>query len=1267
MSDSASHIVAELRAMFTRCHRVRDRLPGPVACAARLFVFSLLVSLAILAAAGVMQTLPASGEQRLPSAVSPFSFAAASSDAPRGVEIVERGGYPELRVDGQPFFIHSAAFFYDRIPRDLWEPMLDRYKRLGINTIDIYIPWNWHEPREGEFDFDGHTNPRRDLRSLLALIAEKRLRLIARPGPEILNEWRHGGYPGWLLERPEYKMNPLDWIEGRYAPLDNLNAHNAEAAAQGWLDNSTHMREARIWMTAVARELAPYSSNRMLHARDQTGDGPHDAGGPLLFVQVGDDFAIERTNTVGTAFWRYVEDLRTMLKDGGLDVPVFINPTDMRVSAAGSAQTPPIGAMGQWYMHPRKPGEPGSGASLLNANDAAEIELFTEELKTQPDFPPVMIEYQAGWYTPADDDRPLPDPPSNTLLSSRLLMANGIHGFNYFPLQDTYTPAGYSVPWANRSYRWDAALSPEGDPQPRIQAVRRNAEFLNLWGPLLAASHKRADFGIIYPLGAYPQDLLKPEDVLSVSGAVMRIERVADLSMLSSELLDPEFQPVDELLRDPLLLLPVFDPAKPQFQLSARAQRRIVDYVRRGGTLVVFPGRPSGAVIGELWKDAQTLPATANATIGAEWKSGKGEVIQSSSDFYSWISLDQSFTAGRAAEAFGSASRVLGDFLSAAGSQRAVKFSRPERAADLIASEIVTDKGTGLLGDRTSGQGFLSVTNLSGSHAAAGTVRFLSPSESARGNGDNYLSIEISVPPRESLLLPLELPVCASNAKQALCSDTISSAGAEFLGAQREEKRLNLDFYVPARAEVNLHLTEKPFHVWLDETDTRPISTWTPADQEFHLTIPRGAAPTFRRTLKLEMAALPHFKKAKALSRAPSEDLDCYVANAVSLPTGGAAFIRTYPALIVPDANQKINVLLLAENRNEDAGGTVDLSLSKPLHGPRSMTIPAGGTVSAVIEFRKADLTEGGSALSADHLFHAAIQLRIGHDHRAIPVVVLLHAPGAQEHYRFDFDRDGADEWVLENDNLRLVVSPESGGRAIALTAKLTGESLSTSVGLLRDNFSFTENPPGISEARRRGRYGLFNRPYAAEWGGNAALPTLVMHYDAPDVFPSGATIEKTVQLAGGDTVRVDYQVALHRAPSEQGAARSQPQSFIAVNSFPAEAENGTPTRFCWQRKPPEKGVTADEKSFGTRDDQICRDFVPDGDSITVPAGTTAVEVHTQARPTIEVAWDCGENCGRMTIDPKYFSALFRLEFPPLTPGAPAAKYSVRIRVLDVP
>ena len=355
------------------------------------------------------------------SSIGSFANAISGNSAAGGLEIVENGGYPELRVDGKPFFIHSAAFFYYRIPVDQWEHLLQVYRSYGINTIDLYIPWNWHEPKEGEIDFDGHTNPRRNLRALLALIESANLRLIARPGPEIGNEWKYGGYPGWLLERPEYKMDPIDWIEGRYAPLDDLMASDAEAAAEGWLANPTHMEKSREWLTAVAKELAKYSARRVVHfEKDEKAAAARDVSGPLLFVQLGDDFAIGRSNRVGPNFWRYVESLRSAVEAGGVTVPVFINPTDMRVSASGSDRERPIGVMGQWYLE-RRP-ENAGGVRRFTASDAAEVEFFTEELKTQPAFPPVMIEYQAGWYTPGDDDGPMASPPENTLLSSRLLI-----------------------------------------------------------------------------------------------------------------------------------------------------------------------------------------------------------------------------------------------------------------------------------------------------------------------------------------------------------------------------------------------------------------------------------------------------------------------------------------------------------------------------------------------------------------------------------------------------------------------------------------------------------------------------------------------------------------------------------------------------------------------------------------------------------------------------------------------------------------------------
>jgi len=1184
----------------------------------------------------------------------------------RRVEIVEHGGYPELRVDGVPFFIHSAAFFYYRIPRDQWERLLREYRALGINTLDLYIPWNWHELQDGEFDFEGRTNPRRNLRALLALLAEQGFKLIARPGPEILNEWKHGGFPAWLVERPEYKMNPIDWAEGRYAPLDNLNPHDAEAAARGWLENSTHMEYARRWLTTVARELAPYSAGRVFHAGSEDIAPPaHEASGPLIFIQLGDDLAEGRTNRAGPEFWRYVEALRQALEAGGADVPVFINPTDARVAAAGSRLAPPIGVMGQWYIEAREASESRRGH--LTAGNAAEIEFFSEELKTHPAFPPALIEYQAGWYTPGDDDRPFSTPAETTLLSSRLFIANGIHGINYFPLQDTYTPAGYSVPWANRSYRWDAALGPDGDAQPRLAAVKRNAAVLRRWGQGLAASHKRADFGIIYPMGAYPQEMLAHGDVMRVSRDAMRLERLAALAMLSSEFVDAEYQPLEQLLRDPLLLLPVFDPGEPQFQLSERAQQAIVEYVRRGGTLVVFPARPAGKIVDQLWKSEVVSEASGgDSAISARRKFGDGEVIESSKDFLSWVKPERSLAENRAQPQAPWSMGALREFLAAAGIAPAIQIA-PEAtgAGELIATELVSNDGTGSLGARTSGRGFLSVTNLGAGEPAEATLDVLSPSGSARGKLQNRYLLHVVVPPRESLLLPLEQPLCFADPGNAPCGDEITAAGAELLDAEREGKTLKLNLYVPARAELFLRLAEPASRITIDET--KPESKSDGNANQLQIVIPRGAAPHFVRTVNIDLPYKPHVPEVEKPGKPSPADLEFFVANAVRLPTSENAYLRTFPPLVEPDSSRAYVVVVQGENHNPlgdshnpSEAQLADISVEGPLHGTGQLRIPAKGVWVEKISLKPSGKEAAALAPEADGLLHGKIEIRVGHERRSLPIDFLQPKENGTNRYRLDFDRDGADEWVLENASLRLIVSPESGGRAIALTDKSSGASLSTSVGLFRDQFTYTENPAGINPQRARGEYGLFNRAYAAEWISEQANPALKLHYDAPDVFPFGANIEKTIQFENANTIRVDYRVTLKPlSPGGAMPANLPPQAFVAVNSFPAVRRQEESTEFCWEpENRPSKGAAASKR---------CEEFVPEGKAIEVPEGSTRLEFRTAGRPTVAVAWECKDTCPKVVIEPKNFSALLRVEFPPLVPGGDPGLYTLQISTAGAP
>jgi hypothetical protein len=65
--------------------------------------------------------------------------------------------------------------------------------RRCLQTI---VPWNFHEPAPGVFDFDGE----RDVERFLRLASDEGLHVLLRPGPYICAEWELGGFPAWLLD-----------------------------------------------------------------------------------------------------------------------------------------------------------------------------------------------------------------------------------------------------------------------------------------------------------------------------------------------------------------------------------------------------------------------------------------------------------------------------------------------------------------------------------------------------------------------------------------------------------------------------------------------------------------------------------------------------------------------------------------------------------------------------------------------------------------------------------------------------------------------------------------------------------------------------------------------------------------------------------------------------------------------------------------------------------------------------------------------------------
>jgi amino acid transporter len=501
--------------------------------------------------------------------------------------IVQRDGTPQLLVDGKPFFFFGGAFFYERIPPERWRDSMLAMRAAGANTLDLYVPWNWHETSDGAFDFDGHTNPRRNLRRVLQLARELGFHLIVRPGPVIRNEWRNGGYPQWLLERPEYGMPLHDILEGRYPATATLqNAHSDDAAAQ-WMRNRTHVRYAARWLRHALREFVPYADL-------------------VIAVALDDDQGAYIDNQTWPAphFQAYLHWLDAQVRSvTGPVVPTFINTYDMKVPASS-----PVWAMGNWYQ---------SDTYAIGDHDRVELDFATATLTTQERTPLATSEFQAGWLASPEDPQPRAADPSNTTLALAELLSWGARGVVDFPLQDTVAPFGWEAPFSNAFYSWDAAIP--ADPRgytdlgrpARWRPTKRFGADIARYGTLLAATHRVATIAIADEVSASDPASQTNDDVAAIAAQLKDELRACNVRGLTCDVIDLRFSSDARLRHYTTLVVPRFV-RRPLPEITARLARlararvAIVAHVpaRRGNGITVLAGRDVTFGIAVNWSDA---------------------------------------------------------------------------------------------------------------------------------------------------------------------------------------------------------------------------------------------------------------------------------------------------------------------------------------------------------------------------------------------------------------------------------------------------------------------------------------------------------------------------------------------------------------------------------------------------------------------------------------------------------------------------------------
>lgn len=177
----------------------------------------------------------------------------------------------DFYLNNKKIKIISGALHYFRVVPEYWLDRLEKLKSLGCNTVETYIPWNFHEVKEGIFEFEGA----KDITRFTKLAQDLGLYVILRPSPYICAEWEFGGLPAWLLKYPSIRIRSNCEIF-----LNALDKYYKE----------------------LFKILYPLQSTQ---------------GGPVIMMQIENEYGSFGNNKT------YLKNLKNMMIKYGCEVPLF--------------------------------------------------------------------------------------------------------------------------------------------------------------------------------------------------------------------------------------------------------------------------------------------------------------------------------------------------------------------------------------------------------------------------------------------------------------------------------------------------------------------------------------------------------------------------------------------------------------------------------------------------------------------------------------------------------------------------------------------------------------------------------------------------------------------------------------------------------------------------------------------------------------------------------------------------------------------------------
>ncbi|MGA2439480.1 MAG: beta-galactosidase [Tepidisphaeraceae bacterium] len=334
-------------------------------------------------------------------------------------------------IDGKDTFLYSGSFHYFRCPKPLWADRFQKMKDAGLNCVETYVAWNWHEqqPPAGLDDFSKMDMT--DLTDWLDMAINRfGFYVILRPGPYICAEWDGGGYPQWLVTKRPAGISG-HWLRG---------------------DDPVYLDWCKHWYTAAAKATVPFQITHM------------PAGKPGVIL-----WQIENEYDYGefppAVKLRQLQALAHDSRDLGIDVPLITCVTEN----ARFRQDP---YLQQNVIECRN--------TYPRFDAANELHALNSLGAYQPGKPKMITELQGGWFSDVGGhlSQDLGLTPQQITHVTLVAWALGYTGTNYYMMFGGTNVGDWGSAERTTTYDYAAPIREWGGVGGRYFAVQAMANFL---------------------------------------------------------------------------------------------------------------------------------------------------------------------------------------------------------------------------------------------------------------------------------------------------------------------------------------------------------------------------------------------------------------------------------------------------------------------------------------------------------------------------------------------------------------------------------------------------------------------------------------------------------------------------------------------------------------------------------------------------------------------------------------------------------------------